>query len=88
MGAARVLLLASRGSRAEVPARVVIRRSPHDRDHQRDFLQVQLADERNAWIMQPDGTYLQCSASNRAPRMAREGSHATLMKRTRQRVRR
>jgi polyphosphate kinase len=60
----------------------------HLRERLWEVLQVQLADERDAWIMQPDGTYQQCSPSSRAPRMAREGSHATLMKRTRQRVRR
>jgi polyphosphate kinase len=53
-----------------------------------EVLQVQLADERNAWLMQTDGTYQQCTATSRAPRVAREGSHVTLMKRTRQRSRR
>jgi polyphosphate kinase len=60
----------------------------HLRERLWEVLQVQLADERNAWIMQPDGTYQQCTPSSRAPRMAREGTHATLMKRTRQRSRR
>jgi polyphosphate kinase len=59
----------------------------HLRERLWEVLQVQLADERNAWVMHSDGTYHQCSSSNRAPRMAREGSHATLMKRTRQRAR-
>jgi polyphosphate kinase len=53
-----------------------------------EVLQVQLADERNAWLMQTDGTYQQCTPTSRAPRVAREGSHVTLMKRTRQRSRR
>ena len=62
--------------------------SRHLRERLWEVLQLQLADERNAWIMQPDGTYQQCTPSSRAPRMAREGTHATLMKRTRQRSRR
>jgi polyphosphate kinase len=53
-----------------------------------EVLQVQLADERNAWTMQSDGTYVQSRPSSRAPRVAREGTHVTLMKRTRQRGRR
>jgi polyphosphate kinase len=53
-----------------------------------DVLQVQLADQRNAWQMQTDGTYVQLRPAGRAPRAAREGTHVTLMKRTRQRVRR
>ncbi|MDH5176925.1 MAG: polyphosphate kinase 1, partial [Gammaproteobacteria bacterium] len=52
-----------------------------------ETLQVQLADLRNAWQMQSDGSYVQCSANSRAPKIAREGTHATLMKRTKQRVR-
>jgi polyphosphate kinase len=59
----------------------------HLRERLWEVLQVQLADERNAWIMQPDGTYERCTASNRSPKVARDGSHAALMKRTRQRAR-
>ncbi|HET7202713.1 MAG TPA: polyphosphate kinase 1 [Steroidobacteraceae bacterium] len=59
----------------------------HLRERLWEVLQVQLADERNAWIMQPDGTYERCTASSRAPKVARDGSHVALMKRTRQRVR-
>jgi len=51
-------------------------------------LQVQLSDQRNAWDMQPDGSYGQCRAPSRATKVAREGTHVTLMKRTRQRIRR
>jgi polyphosphate kinase len=51
-------------------------------------VQVQLADQRNAWQMQSDGSYVQARPLSRATRVAREGSHVTLMKRTRQRARR
>jgi len=53
-----------------------------------ETLEVQLADLRNAWIMQADGSYVRCTANNRAPKVAREGTHVTLMKRTKQRKRR
>lgn len=53
-----------------------------------EVLQVQLADERNAWLLQNDGTYVHARVSDRASRVARDGSHVTLMKRTRQRARR
>jgi polyphosphate kinase len=59
----------------------------HLRERLWEVLQMQLADERNAWVMQPDGTYEQCTASSRSPKVAREGSHVALMKRTRQRAR-
>jgi hypothetical protein len=49
---------------------------------------VQLADLRNAWVMQPDGSYVHCTANSRAPKLARERTHVTLMRRTRQRKRR
>jgi polyphosphate kinase len=52
-----------------------------------EVLQVQLADERNAWEMQSDGTYTHRRPVSRATKVAREGSHVTLMKRTRQRAR-
>jgi polyphosphate kinase len=51
-------------------------------------LQVQLEDRRNAWVMQPDGSYLRLQAGEGASEVAREGSHVTLMKRTRARLRR
>lgn len=60
----------------------------HLRERLWEVLQLQLADQRNAWIMQADGSYAQCTTSSRAPRIAREGTHVTLMKRTKQRIRR
>jgi polyphosphate kinase len=59
----------------------------HLRERLWEVLQVQLQDERNAWLMQPDGTYVQCHATSRSSKVARDGSHVTLMKRTRQRAR-
>jgi polyphosphate kinase len=53
-----------------------------------EVLQVQLADERNAWQMQADGNYVKLRPTSRASRVAREGTHVTMMKRTRQRLRR
>jgi polyphosphate kinase len=53
-----------------------------------DVLQVQLADRRNAWLMQSDGSYSRLESSRRDAKVAREGTHVTLMKRTRQRARR
>jgi polyphosphate kinase len=53
-----------------------------------EVLQVQLEDRRNAWEMQPDGSYLRLEAGEGASEVAREGSHVTLMKRTRARLRR
>jgi polyphosphate kinase len=60
----------------------------HLREQLWEVLQVHLADQRNAWLMQPDGSYVQQRPNSRAPRVAREGSHVTLMKRTRTRLRR
>jgi polyphosphate kinase len=51
-------------------------------------LQVQLEDRRNAWQMQPDGSYLRLKAGRDDSKVAREGTHATHMKRTRARLRR
>jgi polyphosphate kinase len=53
-----------------------------------EVLQVQLADQRNAWQMQSDGSYVQLRASKGATDVARDGSHKTLMKRTQARLRR
>jgi polyphosphate kinase len=54
-----------------------------------EVLQVQLEDQRNAWQMQPDGRYTQLHAAPAgASDAARQGSHATLMKRTKARLRR
>jgi polyphosphate kinase len=60
----------------------------HLRERLWESLQVQLSDERNAWQMQSDGSYTHLRPTNRAPRVAREGTHVTLMKRTRARIRR
>jgi polyphosphate kinase len=59
----------------------------HLRERLWEVLQVQLADERNAWQMQADGTYVQLRPASRAPKVAREGTHVTLMKRARARAR-
>jgi polyphosphate kinase len=53
-----------------------------------EVIQVQLDDRRNAWEMQPDGSYLKLEAGEGASEVAREGTHVTLMKRTRARLRR
>ena len=53
-----------------------------------EVLQVQLEDRRNAWQMQPDGSYVRLHAEQGASEVALEGSHVTLMKRTRARLRR
>jgi polyphosphate kinase len=53
-----------------------------------ETLQVQLQDQRNAWEMQPDGTYLRPVPGVDASEVAREGTHVTLMKRTRARLNR
>jgi len=50
-------------------------------------LMVQLEDRRNAWELQPDGTYLRLQASEDDSEVAREGTHVTHMKRTRARLR-
>jgi polyphosphate kinase len=52
-----------------------------------EVLQVQLADQRNAWQMQPDATYVKLAPVPRAPTVARDGTFVTLMKRTRLRQR-
>jgi len=49
---------------------------------------VQLEDRRNAWQMQPDGSYVQLHAGKGDSKVAREGTHVTHMKRTRGRFRR
>ncbi len=52
-----------------------------------EVLEVQLADQRNAWQMQPEGEYRQLHAGKGANSVARQGSHATMMKRTTMRSR-
>jgi polyphosphate kinase len=53
-----------------------------------ESLDVQLADRRNAWEMRPDGSYQRLRADRSHAAVAREGTHATFMKRTRARLRR
>jgi polyphosphate kinase len=50
-----------------------------------EVLQLHLADERNAWRMCSDGSYEQLRPSDHSSEVARDGSHVTLMKRTRRR---
>jgi polyphosphate kinase len=71
--------------RVEAVAPVVVR---HLRERLWEDLLVQLEDRRNAWQMQPDGTYVQLHAEEGASEVAREGTHATHMRRTRARLRR
>ena len=52
-----------------------------------EVLEVQLADRRNAWDMQPDGRYLRGDPQGAGDEAARDGSHVTLMRRTRARLR-
>ncbi len=51
-------------------------------------LVVQLEDRRNAWQMQSDGSYVHLPAEEGSSEVARDGTHATHMKRTRARLRR
>jgi polyphosphate kinase len=60
----------------------------HLRERLWETLQAHLVDERNAWQMQSDGSYVQLRPTSRAPKVAREGTHVTLMKKTRARARR
>jgi polyphosphate kinase len=73
----------SRRVEAVTPIRV-----RHLRERLWEDLTVQLEDRRNAWQMQPDGTYVQLQAGEEASEVAREGTHVTHMKRTRARLRR
>ena len=52
-----------------------------------EVLEVQLADRRNAWDMQPDGSYVRADPQRAGDESARDGSHVTLMRRTRVRLR-
>jgi len=63
-------------------------RSRHLRERLWEDLVVQLEDRRNAWQMQPDGSYVQLRAEEGASEVARDGTHVTHMKRTRARLRR
>jgi polyphosphate kinase len=63
-------------------------RARHLRERLWEDLSVQLEDRRNAWQMQPDGSYQRLQAGADASKTAREGTHLTHMKRTRSRLRR
>ena len=52
-----------------------------------EVLQVQLDDRRNAWELQPDGRYVRPESGDPDLEAARDGSHVTLMNRTRARLR-
>jgi polyphosphate kinase len=60
----------------------------HLRERLWETLRIQLEDRRNAWEMQPDGAYVRPSLEEDATEVAREGTHVTLMKRTRSRLNR
>jgi polyphosphate kinase len=51
-----------------------------------DILQIHMGDQRSAWDMQADGTYVQRQPAAGASRVAREGSHRALMARARRRT--
>jgi polyphosphate kinase len=71
--------------RVEAVAPVKVR---HLRERLWEDLAVQLEDKRNAWRMQPDGTYVQLQPCADDSEVARDGTHVTHMKRTRARLRR
>lgn len=50
-----------------------------------DVLQIHLADERNAWVMQADGSYRQLRPRPDSSKDASRGSHLTLIARARKR---
>jgi polyphosphate kinase len=50
-----------------------------------EALQIELTDSRQAWQMQPDGSYVQLHPDAASSEAARAGAHATLMRRTRER---
>jgi polyphosphate kinase len=60
----------------------------HLRERLWDDFVVQLEDRRNAWQMQPDGTYVQLQPGADDSDVARDGTHVTHMKRARARLRR
>jgi len=72
----------SRRVEAVTPVRV-----RHLRERLWEDLMVQLEDQRNAWQMQADGTYVRLQAGEDASEVAREGTHTTHIKRTRARLR-
>jgi polyphosphate kinase len=56
------------------------------RDELWAILQAHLADQRSAWDMQPDGTYVQRRPDPAAGRSAQDGSQQQMMQRARRRV--
>ena len=50
-----------------------------------EALQIELQDSRQAWQMQPDGSYVRLKPEDGANAVARAGAHRTLMKRARER---
>lgn len=60
----------------------------HLRERLWEDLAVQLEDKRNAWQMQPDGTYVRLQPGEADSDVARDGTHVTHMKRARARLRR
>jgi len=50
-----------------------------------EALQIELQDSRQAWQMQPDGSYVQLQPTEDSSPAARAGAHTTLMQRTRER---
>ncbi|MDH3718197.1 MAG: polyphosphate kinase 1 [Planctomycetota bacterium] len=50
-----------------------------------EILQLTLADQRHAWDMQPDGSYIQRKPSGDPHEPSAQGTHRALMQRTRQR---
>jgi polyphosphate kinase len=71
----------SRRVEAVTPVRV-----RHLRERLWEDLRIELEDRRNAWQMQPDGSYLQLDAGDGDSEVARDGTHVTHMKRTRARL--
>jgi polyphosphate kinase len=71
--------------RVEAVAPVKVR---HLRERLWEDFAVQFEDRRNAWRMEPDGTYVQLQPGVGHSEVARDGTHVTHMKRTRARLRR
>src|SRR5262249_35130826 len=60
--------------------------NPKSRERLWEILQACLQDERQAWIMQPDGSYIQQMPGDTARGSAAVGTHASLMDVTRRRA--
>jgi polyphosphate kinase len=70
---------------ARVEAVVPIERRPL-RERLWEVIQVMLNDQRQAWDMQPDGSYVQRTPPADAPAGSNPGTHVTLMNLTKQRA--